>query len=175
MINHLELKVKKDCLQFKKAKLNGHEKLESFLRETFPLSEFVWLDSEHITSSLLKIRDNQVAGLSSRNRLAMEELDLKREDIKKLVVRLKDRELTELSPWVLVVPQIWEKSGGFLMHSRTLFRAFEKLSSFFDDDFDLYSENLSDQICFRGNRTGDKLTSMEVRIKGDHFKFVGNL
>lgn len=171
MINSFKIKVKRGYLQFKKDKLNGHKAMENNLLEIFPESDFVFFDSDHITSTLLRVRENQVSGLSSRNRLAITELDLGLEEVKRLF-SFCAKEVTDLSSWLLVIPQVWERSGGFLMLSETVFGSLEKISSLLDDDFDLFSENLSDQICFRGNRVNNELTSMEIRMKGDEFLIV---
>jgi len=174
MSNSLEIKVRKEFLLFKKDKLREKKELESFLNANFDKSDFVLLDSDHITASLRKVRERQLQGVSSKNRLTESELDLSLEDVKKFLAASNESLPSALNVWGLVAPLSWESSGGFLMRFEDIFENFEEISLVADDDFDIFADNLCDQISFRGDRSSDELTSMEVRLKGDKFAFVCN-
>lgn len=161
--------LEKEYLLFKTERLKRLEKFHSDILSVLA-DDCYFVEPKYMQAFKIKVISKGIGSPVHYNYKNLDSIELDSNLCQQLSnMKIADASLND--DWVCVVPVDWRLSGGFLCKISSLFMNYSKLSSFMDDDFDIYNFNVSSVLSFRGDRASDDLAFCVITTRGDYFSF----
>lgn len=159
---------KKTFLKYKVEKRKKQIEFESFLVSQLAKENFHFLDADNIQALQIQASEKKINNALLNRDSDTKEVDFSAGDsdlLKSIGLSLTGQPFG----WIYCFPSEWYLCGGMLIDFTEFMSNFNSISYYLNDDFDIYTSDLSSSLCFRSDRTGDILSYASVIANGGDF------
>ncbi|TQV73571.1 hypothetical protein FLL45_11905 [Aliikangiella marina] len=169
----LKNKLKKEMLLLKRERTDNYNFFQEKFKSMIPEDSFEILDCDLMNIVWLNLLS---LGIESRKK-AVELGAVSKEITEEFPIALKQISSlirdSRLDP-IIVLPDSWQRTGGFSINSQELANSLERIMYIYDDDLIVISNDFSNILYISGDRSGEKLYTLDVICFGDKWNSKPN-